>query len=270
MEKIIASVKDFLSTGNNLAIVIIIAVLVLSLVIAMIIASIKKKKVEKKVREEEALIEEEIEDVSFDIENISLSPITEDDDKADNLHVVENKTASQIADETVIMTPIREKKRPAKKPKNLKVQPSEKASSFSEPQPSESDGKKPGSVQIYKDLGGKFRFRFRSSNLNTVGHSQGYTAKATCKNGIQAVVRAAEKATISDSTKEDYVSVIGKATFEIYKDKEGKFRFRLIAANASNVLASQGYTTKANCIKGIESIKKIAEYHVVVDDTIEK
>ncbi len=271
MDKIIASVKDFLSTGNNLTLVIIIAVLVFALLLAMIIASIKKKKVEKKVREEEALVAEEEakEASSFNIETITLSPIVEEEDEK-VLQVGDNKTAYQIADEAVIMTPIREKKRPIKKQKNKKVLPMERKSSFSEPTPSPDDGKRPGNIQIYKDLGGKFRFRFRSSNMNTVGHSQGYTAKSACKSGIQAVIRAAEKAMISDSTKEDYVSVIGKASFEIYKDKEGKFRFRLIAANASNVLASQGYTTKANCMNGVESIKKIAEFHTISDDTLIK
>lgn len=273
MDKIIESIKNFLFTGNNLTLVIIIGGLILALIVAMIIATIKKKKVEKKVREEEMLATEEVDkEEKLAIETINLSPIVEEDTEVYNTGavVVENKTASVIADETVIMTPVREKKRPVKKPKKVEEVPQERVSSFSEPNPSPEDGKRPGTVQIYKDNGGKFRFRFRSSNMNTVGHSQGYTAKATCKSGIQAVVRAAEKATISDSTKENYVSVIGKATFEIYKDKENKFRFRLIAANASNVLASQGYTTKANCLNGIESIRRIAEYHVVVDDTISK
>ena len=274
MDKIIEGIKSFLSTGNNLTIVIVIAVLVLALVIAMITASIKKKKVEKKVAEEEALAQEEEaeEQKPLAIETITLSPIVEDDTKKEESGavLVNSATASEIADETVIMTPVREKKRPIKKLKETERKPQEKVSSFVELLPSPDDGKRPGTVQIYKDNGGKYRFRFRSSNMNTVGHSQGYTAKSACKSGIQAVVRAAENATISDSTKEEYVSVIGKASFEIYKDKEGKFRFRLIAANASNVLASQGYTTKANCLKGIESIRRIAEYHVVSDDTLQK
>ncbi|MBQ8178171.1 MAG: YegP family protein [Clostridia bacterium] len=274
MDKIIEGIKSFLSTGNNLTIVIIIAILVLALIFAMIIAAIKKKKVEKKVAEEEALAASEAEaevNEPLDIETITLSPIVEDIKKEESGAVLVNSAAaSEIADETVIMTPVREKKRPVRKSKQPAHVPQEMESSFVEPLPSPDDGKRPGTVQIYKDNGGKFRFRFRSSNMNTVGHSQGYTAKATCKSGIQAVVRVAEHATISDSTKEESVAVIGKATFEIYKDKENKFRFRIIAANASNVLASQGYTSKANCIKGIESIRRIAEYHTIVDDTLQK
>ncbi len=46
------------------------------------------------------------------------------------------------------------------------------------------------------------------------------------------------------------------AKFEIYKDKEGKFRFRLQANNGQNIIASQGYTTKTSCMNGIASVKK--------------
>ena len=46
------------------------------------------------------------------------------------------------------------------------------------------------------------------------------------------------------------------AKFEIYKDKEGKFRFRLQANNGQNIIASQGYTTKKSCLNGIASVKK--------------
>ena len=44
--------------------------------------------------------------------------------------------------------------------------------------------------------------------------------------------------------------------FEIYKDKAGEFRFRLKAANGQNILASEGYSAKASCVNGIESVKK--------------
>ena len=45
------------------------------------------------------------------------------------------------------------------------------------------------------------------------------------------------------------------ATFELYTDKAGQFRFRLKAGNGENILASQGYTTKASALNGIDSVK---------------
>ena len=47
--------------------------------------------------------------------------------------------------------------------------------------------------------------------------------------------------------------------FEIYKDKENKFRFRLRAANGEIICASQGYASRSNCMKGIKSLAKNAK-----------
>jgi len=46
--------------------------------------------------------------------------------------------------------------------------------------------------------------------------------------------------------------------FELYKDKGGEFRFRLLAGNGQNILGSEGYTSKSSCENGIESVKKNA------------
>ena len=43
--------------------------------------------------------------------------------------------------------------------------------------------------------------------------------------------------------------------FECYKDKAGEFRFRLKAGNGETILASEGYTSKAACTNGIESVQ---------------
>jgi uncharacterized protein len=57
------------------------------------------------------------------------------------------------------------------------------------------------------------------------------------------------------------------AKFEISTDKSGKFRFHLKAANGEIIAASQGYETKANAEKGIESVKTNAPSAAVVDLT---
>lgn len=46
--------------------------------------------------------------------------------------------------------------------------------------------------------------------------------------------------------------------FEIYNDKKGEFRFRLKAGNGQTILASEGYSGKAACNNGIESVRKNA------------
>ena len=44
--------------------------------------------------------------------------------------------------------------------------------------------------------------------------------------------------------------------FECYKDKAGEFRFRLKAGNGETILSSEGYSAKAGCTNGIESVRK--------------
>ena len=59
--------------------------------------------------------------------------------------------------------------------------------------------------EIYIDNGGKFRFRLNASNGSCVCHSQGYTTKAACKNGIDSIIRSSKNAEIDKTyiNKED-------------------------------------------------------------------
>jgi uncharacterized protein YegP (UPF0339 family) len=44
--------------------------------------------------------------------------------------------------------------------------------------------------------------------------------------------------------------------FELYKSNaNSQFYFRLLAQNGANILGSEGYTTKASCENGIQSVK---------------
>ena len=44
--------------------------------------------------------------------------------------------------------------------------------------------------------------------------------------------------------------------FVITKRKNGEFQFNLKASNGQVILTSEGYTTKAACLNGVESVKK--------------
>lgn len=45
--------------------------------------------------------------------------------------------------------------------------------------------------------------------------------------------------------------------FEVYQsEKNQEFRFRLLAGNGQNILSSEGYSSKAACLNGVESVKK--------------
>lgn len=47
--------------------------------------------------------------------------------------------------------------------------------------------------------------------------------------------------------------------FEVKTRKNGEFQFNLKAGNGQVILSSEGYTTKANCLNGVESVKKNAK-----------
>ncbi len=61
------------------------------------------------------------------------------------------------------------------------------------------------------------------------------------------------------------ITVAGK--FELYKDKGGKFRFRLKAGNGEIIAVGEAYETKASAKNGVESVKKSAADATVVDLT---
>ena len=58
------------------------------------------------------------------------------------------------------------------------------------------------------------------------------------------------------------------AKFEIYKDKSGEFRWRLVHTNGQVIANSgEGYKAKANVMGGINSVKENAPGATVEDKT---
>jgi len=53
--------------------------------------------------------------------------------------------------------------------------------------------------------------------------------------------------------------------FEIYKDSDGKFRFRLKAPNGETIASGEAYESKDSCKNGIESVKTNAPKAEIVD-----
>jgi uncharacterized protein YegP (UPF0339 family) len=55
--------------------------------------------------------------------------------------------------------------------------------------------------------------------------------------------------------------------FELFKDKAGKYRFRLKATNGQVIATGEAYETRASALKGIESVKKNAPDAPTQDST---
>jgi uncharacterized protein YegP (UPF0339 family) len=61
--------------------------------------------------------------------------------------------------------------------------------------------------------------------------------------------------------------IVTPAKFEVYKDKAGKFRFRLVASYGETIASGEAYESKDGCKNGIESVKTNAHKAEVVDKT---
>ena len=101
------------------------------------------------------------------------------------------------------------------------------------------------------------KFDLKATNGQVVATSEVYTTEAACKNGIASVQKNAPAAAVENQTVEGYATE-KNPKFEVYADKAGEFRFRLKATNGQVIAVSEGYTTLANCLNGVESVKKNA------------
>lgn len=99
------------------------------------------------------------------------------------------------------------------------------------------------------------RFNLVASNGQVIATSQTYKSLASCKGGIASVQACAPVASVEDQTQEDWTAT-KCPKFQVYLDKAGEFRFRLLAKNGQNIAASEGYTKLTSCLNGIESVRK--------------
>lgn len=92
------------------------------------------------------------------------------------------------------------------------------------------------------DAGGKFYYRLKSPNGETILASEGYERKAFALNGIQAVRRHAGES----------------SNYEIKPTSGGKWHFVLRASNGEPVGSSQLYGRRYDARHGIAAVAKHA------------
>jgi uncharacterized protein YegP (UPF0339 family) len=59
-----------------------------------------------------------------------------------------------------------------------------------------------------------------------------------------------------------------KAKYQVFRDFEGKYRFRLRAPNNKIVAVSEAYESKASCINGVRSVQNNCQSQVIEDKTV--
>lgn len=130
-----------------------------------------------------------------------------------------------------------------------------------------------GKFVIKKTPTGCFNFSLYASNMEKIAvASQVYTTKSACKNGIASIgkhaVRCIEEKRIEDQTLKTFEKQ-PCPKFEIYCDKAGLYRYRLIASNGESIAMSEdGYKSKNGCLNGIKSVSVNAPTAEIVDETL--
>ena len=103
--------------------------------------------------------------------------------------------------------------------------------------------------EYYEDAGGEYRWRLRHDNGNIIADSgEGYATKSNLSRALDRIREHVAAA--------DYLR-IDPTAFEIYRDRAGEYRWRLLHENG-NILAisGQGYTSRSNARNGIKSLQR--------------
>lgn len=129
-----------------------------------------------------------------------------------------------------------------------------------------------GKFIIKKTPSGGFNFSLFASNMEKIAvSSQVYTTKAACKNGMISVGKHAAKCIEENKIEDQTLKKVESKTcpkFEIYFDKAGLYRYRLIASNGESIAMSEdGYKSKSGCINGIKSVSVNAPSAEIIDET---
>ena len=118
---------------------------------------------------------------------------------------------------------------------------------------------------VIRTVNSGIKFDLKAGNGQTIATSEIYTTEAACRNGIESVMKNAPVANVENQTEEGY-EVQKHPKFEMYQDKAGEYRFRLKARNGEIIATSEGYTAKAGCLNGIESVQKNAPVAEIVEE----
>ena len=99
---------------------------------------------------------------------------------------------------------------------------------------------------------GEFQFNLKAGNGQVILSSEGYSAKASCTNGIESV---------RTNSADD-------ARFDPQMSMNGKYFFNLKSSNGQVIGSSQMYESEATRDNGIESVKTNAPDATVEDETV--
>ena len=99
------------------------------------------------------------------------------------------------------------------------------------------------------------KFDLKADNGQVIATSEVYESRGACLKGVESVRKASKTEKLMDLTLGGSKTTTNPR-FEIYRDRAGEYRFRLLARNGKIVAASEGYVTHQGCLEGIASVRK--------------
>lgn len=102
--------------------------------------------------------------------------------------------------------------------------------------------------EVFEDARNNWRWRLRHTNGNVISVSgEGYSSRSEAKNAIERVQKYAPESHVLDAN---------PAMFEVYKDSEEQWRWRLRHRNGNIIADSgEGYSSRTAAQDAIESVK---------------
>lgn len=193
-------------------------------------------------------------------EPVAETPVAEPVVPADDTPEAATNDVPAEEETMVVLTEPEQEAPVAEEPETVETAPPEDETPVAEP--THGHNGPVGRFEIKKAKDGRFVFNLYAPNRVIVATSQVYSSSSNAVNGINSIIANAKRAPTEDTTLKTY-DTLGFPKWEIYLDKGGQYRFRLWAPNGSCIVHSQGYTSKANCKNGIESIKRNSENAIV-------
>ena len=119
-----------------------------------------------------------------------------------------------------------------------------------------------GKFIIMKIKKNGYTFKLKAGNGEIIAVSDLYSNVDSCKIGVEKVKKYS-LSHIEDQTVKNY-DVMVCPKYEVYREKDGLFRFRLVDEQGFSIATGEGYTAKASCLNGITSIGRNAPGAVVI------
>ncbi len=113
----------------------------------------------------------------------------------------------------------------------------------------------PAAFEVFEDAAGEYRWRLVHQNGNIMGDSgEGYATRPNARRAVEAVVETAGKAEVGAES---------GARFEVYEDKAGEHRWRLVSGNDEIVAdGGEGYSSRS---EGNNAVERFQEYAPTAD-----